>query len=34
VTRGRPRGALARFLRWTRTSRVARRVIASRYLPG
>ena len=34
VTRGRPRGALARFLRWTRTSRVARRVIATRYLPG
>jgi phosphate transport system substrate-binding protein len=34
VTRGRPRGAMARFLRWTRTSRVARRVIATRYLPG
>jgi phosphate transport system substrate-binding protein len=34
VTRGRPRGALGRFLRWTRTSRVARRVIATRYLPG
>jgi phosphate transport system substrate-binding protein len=34
VTRGRPRGALARFLRWARTSRVARRVIATRYLPG
>jgi phosphate transport system substrate-binding protein len=34
VTRGRPRGALARFLRWTRTSRVARRVVATRYLPG
>jgi len=33
VTRGRPRGALARFLRWARTSRVARRVIATRYLP-
>jgi phosphate transport system substrate-binding protein len=34
VTRGRPRGALARFLRWARTSRVARRVIATRYLPA
>jgi len=33
VTRGRPRGALARFLRWTRTSRTARRVIAKRYVP-
>jgi phosphate transport system substrate-binding protein len=33
VTRGRPRGELARFLRWARTSRVARRVIATRYLP-
>jgi phosphate transport system substrate-binding protein len=33
VTRGRPRGALKRFLRWTRTSRIARRVIATRYLP-
>ena len=33
VTRGRPRGALARFLRWARTSRQARRVIAARYLP-
>jgi phosphate transport system substrate-binding protein len=33
VTRGRPRGALERFLRWARTSRVARRVIATRYLP-
>jgi len=33
VTRGRPRGALARFLRWAQSSRVARRVIASRYLP-
>jgi phosphate transport system substrate-binding protein len=27
-------GALARFLRWARTSRQARRVIATRYLPG
>jgi phosphate transport system substrate-binding protein len=34
VTRGRPRGALKRFLRWARTSRLARRVISSRYLPG
>jgi phosphate transport system substrate-binding protein len=33
VTRGRPRGALRRFLRWARTSRVARRVIATRYIP-
>lgn len=31
VTRGRPRGALARFLRWVGTSRTARRVIATRY---
>ncbi len=33
VTRGRPHGALARFLRWTRTSGEARAVIASRYVP-
>lgn len=33
VTRGRPRGALARFLRWARTSRRARAVIARRFLP-
>jgi phosphate transport system substrate-binding protein len=33
VTRGRPRGALKRFLRWVRTSRKARRVIATRYVP-
>ena len=33
VTVGRPRGALRRFLRWARTSRVARRVIATRYVP-
>ena len=26
-------GALRRFLRWARTSRVARRVIAARYVP-
>jgi phosphate transport system substrate-binding protein len=32
VTRGRPRGALARFLRWATTSRQARRVVAARYL--
>jgi phosphate transport system substrate-binding protein len=34
VTAGRPRGALRRFLRWVRTSRVARRVIATRYVPS
>jgi phosphate transport system substrate-binding protein len=34
VTRGAPRGALARFLTWVRTSPVARRVIATRYVPG
>jgi phosphate transport system substrate-binding protein len=34
VTRGRPRGALARFLRWAKTSRKARRVIATRYVPA
>ena len=33
VTRGRPRAGLARFLRWARTSRTARRVIATRYIP-
>jgi phosphate transport system substrate-binding protein len=33
VTRGRPRGAMARFLRWVTTSRTARRVIATRYVP-
>jgi len=33
VTRGKPRGALARFLRWAATSRTARRVITARYLP-
>ena len=33
VTRGRPRGATARFLRWIRRSRTARRVIATRYVP-
>jgi phosphate transport system substrate-binding protein len=33
VTRGAPRGAAARFIRWVRSSRVARRVIATRYVP-
>jgi phosphate transport system substrate-binding protein len=33
VTRGRPRGAAARFLRWIARSRTARRVIATRYVP-
>jgi phosphate transport system substrate-binding protein len=33
VTRGRPHGALARFLRWAGTSRTARRVIATHYVP-
>jgi phosphate transport system substrate-binding protein len=33
VTRGAPRGAVARFLRWVRTSATARRVIAARHLP-
>jgi phosphate transport system substrate-binding protein len=32
VTRGRPRGALARFLRWAATSRTARRVVTARYV--
>jgi ABC-type phosphate transport system substrate-binding protein len=32
VTKGRPRGALARFLRWIRTDATARRVVASRYV--
>jgi phosphate transport system substrate-binding protein len=34
VTRGPPRGALARFLHWAETSRLARRVIATHYVPG
>jgi ABC-type phosphate transport system substrate-binding protein len=35
VTRGRPRGDLARFVRWVTHSRTAQRVIATRYvLPG
>jgi phosphate transport system substrate-binding protein len=33
VTVGRPAGALRRFLRWAQTSRIARRVIATRYVP-
>jgi phosphate transport system substrate-binding protein len=33
VTRGRPKGALARFLRWIAISPKARAVIASRYIP-
>ncbi len=32
VTRGRPKGALARFLRWVRTDATAKRVITSRYV--
>jgi len=32
VTRGPPRGALARFLRWTATDATARRVISTRYV--
>jgi phosphate transport system substrate-binding protein len=34
VTRGAPGGALARFLHWALTSPVARRVIATHYVPG
>jgi phosphate transport system substrate-binding protein len=34
VTRGRPRGEVRRFLRWIATSRTARRVIATRYIPA
>jgi ABC-type phosphate transport system substrate-binding protein len=33
VTRGRPKGRVARFIHWVRTSRKARRVIATRYVP-
>jgi phosphate transport system substrate-binding protein len=33
VTRGRPRGAVARFLRWVANSRKAREVIETRYVP-
>jgi phosphate transport system substrate-binding protein len=32
VTRGRPRGALAAFLRWATTSATARRVVVTRYI--
>jgi phosphate transport system substrate-binding protein len=34
VTRGRPRGEMARFLRWIARSQTARRVIATRYVPA
>lgn len=34
ATRGRPRGAVSRFLTWIRTSPTARRVIATRYVPA
>jgi phosphate transport system substrate-binding protein len=34
VTRGAPAGEVARFLRWVHASRVARRVIATRYVPA
>lgn len=33
VTRGAPKGRVARFIRWVRTGRKARRVIATRYVP-
>jgi phosphate transport system substrate-binding protein len=33
VTRGRPKGEVARFIRWVRRSGKARRVIATRYVP-
>jgi ABC-type phosphate transport system substrate-binding protein len=33
VTRGAPKGRVARFIRWVRSSRKARRVIATRYVP-
>jgi phosphate transport system substrate-binding protein len=33
VSRGEPKGRVARFLRWVRRSAKARRVIASRYVP-
>jgi ABC-type phosphate transport system substrate-binding protein len=33
VTRGAPKGGVARFIHWVRTSRKARRVIATRYVP-
>jgi ABC-type phosphate transport system substrate-binding protein len=33
VTRGTPRGRVARFIRWVRTAKKARRVMATRYVP-
>jgi phosphate transport system substrate-binding protein len=33
VTRGRPSGAAAAFIRWTRTSRIARRIVDRDYVP-
>jgi phosphate transport system substrate-binding protein len=33
VTRGAPKGRVARFIRWVRTAKKARRVIATRYVP-
>jgi phosphate transport system substrate-binding protein len=33
VTRGKPKGRVARFIRWVRRSAKARRVIATRYVP-
>jgi ABC-type phosphate transport system substrate-binding protein len=33
VTRGQPRGAVKRFLRWIKTSAKAREVIATRCIP-
>ena len=33
VTRGAPEGRVARFIRWVRTAKKARRVIATRYVP-
>lgn len=34
ATRGRPRGELARFLRWVKRDATAKRVIATRYIPA
>jgi phosphate transport system substrate-binding protein len=33
VTRGRPSGAAAAFIRWTRTSKIARRIVDRDYVP-
>ena len=33
VTRGAPKGRVARFIRWVKTARKARQVIATRYVP-